>query len=142
LGFTLVEVLIVVVIMAVLAAAILPQFSDSARDAKVSAAAFNLQILRKQIVLYRAHHDGRLPSASLAELISRTDAQGTIGTGASHIFGPYLGLIPENPLTGHNAVRTTTASPPAAASGASDAGWLYHAASGGVWIDHDSMLAE
>mgnify|MGYP002626473716 CR=1 FL=1 len=37
-GFTLVEVLIVVVIMAVLAATIIPQFSDSSKDAKVSSA--------------------------------------------------------------------------------------------------------
>ena len=38
-GFTLVEILIVVVIMAVLAATIIPQFSSATNDAKTSGAA-------------------------------------------------------------------------------------------------------
>ena len=55
-GFTLVEVLIVVVIMAVLAATIIPQFADSTKDAKVSTAKFNLHTLRSQIELYKSQH--------------------------------------------------------------------------------------
>ena len=64
--FTLVEVLIVVVIMAILAATIIPQFSDSTRDAKVSTTTFNLHTLRSQIELYKTQHNGIVPSATLA----------------------------------------------------------------------------
>ena len=49
-GFTLVEVLIVVVILAILAAAIIPQFADSTTDAKTSTALFNLNTDRKSVV--------------------------------------------------------------------------------------------
>jgi prepilin-type N-terminal cleavage/methylation domain-containing protein len=141
-GFTLVEVLIVVVIMAVLAATIIPQFSDSARDAKISTAKFNLNTLRTQIQFYRAQHNGALPSATLVELISSTDASGTIGSGASYVYGPYVTQIPDNPFTNSNKITAASANPPAAASGASDAGWLYHAATGNIWIDDADLLTE
>ena len=136
------EVLIVVVIMAVLAATIIPQFSDSTRDAKVSTAVFNLHTLRGQIQLYKAQHNGATPSATLVELISKTDATGAIGTGATHVYGPYIASIPENPMTGKNTVKAAAANPPAAASGAADAGWLYHAATGNIWVDDADLIAE
>ena len=41
-AFTLIEVLIVVVIMAILAATIIPQFTDSTKDAKTSTAKMNV----------------------------------------------------------------------------------------------------
>lgn len=141
-GFTLVEVLIVVVIMAVLAATIIPQFSDSTRDAKVSTALFNLQTVRAQIQFYRCQHDGKLLSANLAELMARTDAQGNIGAGATHTYGPYLTGLPENPFTGSKTLRATATNPPAAASGANDAGWLYHAATTNIWLDNAEFLSK
>lgn len=141
-AFTLVEVLIVVVIMAVLAATIIPQFSDSARDAKISTATFNLHTLRNQIQLYKSQHDGKVPTATLIELTSKTDNDGVIGTGATHVYGPYISTIPDNAISGANTVRAAAANPPAAASGATDAGWLYHAASGNVWLDDATLLTE
>jgi prepilin-type N-terminal cleavage/methylation domain-containing protein len=137
-AFTLIELLIVVVILAILAAAVIPQFNDSTADAKSSTARINLGVLRKQIQLYKTQHDGRVPSADLNELTKGTDVTGAAGTD----FGPYILRIPENPLTGSNKVRAATANPPAAASGASDAGWLYHAATGNIWIDDSGYLAE
>src|SRR5215211_4939264 len=88
-GFTLIEVLIVVVIMAVLAATIIPQFSSSANDAKESSAKFNLHSLRSQIELYKIHHNGTLPTAAIVnQLTQSTDATGAIGTGTSFPYGP------------------------------------------------------
>lgn len=141
-GFTLVEVLIVVVIMAILAATIIPQFSDSSKDAKVSSIKFNLHTLRAQIELYKSQHDGRVPSATLAELITTTDRFGTGGTGAAFPYGPYMRQIPPNPFNFSNVVRPAIADPPTAASGSVDAGWLYHAATGKIWIDEANYLTE
>ena len=111
-AFTLVEVLIVVVIMAVLAATIIPQFTNSAEDARVSSVKFNLHTLRSQFVLYRAHHNGLYPSATLAELSAKTNQMGTIGTGAEYIYGPYIRAVPMNTLTDSNTVTAITTSPP------------------------------
>src|SRR5690606_30462230 len=44
-GFTLVELLIVVVILAILAAAVIPTFTDSTTDARASTALTNLNVL-------------------------------------------------------------------------------------------------
>ena len=139
-AFTLVEVLIVVVIMAVLAATIIPQFSDSSRDAKINTTRFNLHTLRAQIQMYRTNHDGATPSADLNELTKKTDAAGNVGTGATHVYGPYLTEVPQSPLTGGNVVAAPAAVPPVAV--VADADWLYDEATGQVWINHADYLAE
>jgi len=135
-GFTLVELLIVVVILAILAAAIIPTFTDSTADARASTALTNLNVLRGQIQMYRMQHNGLTPSATLVELTMQTNAQGSEGTD----FGPYLLKIPVNPYTNSATVRPTTNNPPQAASGEDDAGWLYHADSGNIWLDHADHL--
>ena len=136
-AFTLVEVLIVVVIMAILAATIIPQFTDTTKDAKSSTSKFNLHTLRSQIELYRTQHNGSSPSATLVELTQQTDASGTAGTTSAFPYGPYLREIPANPFTNSKAVKTTTNNPAAAADVTSGGGgWIYNTTTGGIWIDH------
>ena len=55
-GFTLVELLIVVIILAILAAIVVPQFADSANDARQSAFTTDLGNLRAVAELYRQQH--------------------------------------------------------------------------------------
>jgi len=52
-GFTLVEILIVVVILGILAAIVIPQFTDASTEAKESALKSDLQTMRSQIELYK-----------------------------------------------------------------------------------------
>src|SRR5262245_10773326 len=113
-GFTLVEVLIVVVIMAILAATIIPQFTDSTTDAKASTTKFNLHTLRSQIELYRTQHNGLAPSGTLVELTKTTDVDGTQGTGSSFPYGPYIREIPMNPFNNSQTVTVITNDPAAA----------------------------
>lgn len=140
-AFTLVEVMIVVVIMAIIIAAVVPLYTDSAKDARTSGALMNLGLMRKQIELYKQHHNGMLP-ASLAELALRSDAAGNTGTSTAHVFGPYIREVPINPFTSSAKVTPAASNPPSAATGAADAGWLYHAAGGGVWIDDPLLLLQ
>lgn len=140
-AFTLIEMLIVVVIMATLAAVVIPQFQDSTADARTNTTRYNLRMLREQIQIYANEHEGRKP-LTLEALGQQTNAQGAVGTTSAFPYGPYLLSIPDNSLTGSTVVRTASSNPPTAASGAEDAGWLYHAASGGVWIDHPELIEE
>lgn len=139
-GFTLVEVLIVVVIMAILAATIIPQFTNATKDAQESTVLFNLQTLRSQIQMYRTQHNGDVPDALLAKLTSATNAAGAVGTGTGYPYGPYLGVVPENPITGSNAVKAITSSPAKLVDVTTDgAGWMYNATTGEIWIDDETL---
>ena len=142
-AFTLVEVLIVVVIMAVLAATIIPQFSASADDAKLSSLKYNLHTLRNQLSLYKTQHDGASPaitSGSLPQLTSFTNKAGTIGKGANFPYGTYMvGALPTNPFNDRNAVVAAGAVPPTAVVGT--AGWQYDAATGQIWANTAGHLA-
>lgn len=142
-AFTLVEILIVVVIMAILAATIIPQFTDSATDAKRGTAQFNLTTLRGQIETYKTHHAGVKPGNTLIELTQSTNAAGTSGTGAAYPYGPYIRELPDNPITNSKAVKVIMNNPATAADVTSGGGgWLYHPASGNVWIDDATLYTE
>ena len=108
-GFTLVEILIVVVILGILAAIVIPQFTSASTEAKQSSLRSDLQTIRSQIELYKIKNSDT-PPASLATLV-------TAG---------YLQAVPVNP---YNGLATEVAT----AGGANNAaGWSYVAATGVV----------
>ena len=143
-GFTLIEIMIVVVILAILAATIIPQFSTSVNDSKVATMQSNLHTLRSQIQLYALQHGGLFPtitSAALPQLTGNTDISGNLGSGGVYIYGPYVQTqIPVNPIDGHNTVTATAVFPPTAAT--SDGGWLYDAATGQIAPNTTGHLTE
>jgi general secretion pathway protein G len=134
-AFTLIEVLIVVVIMATLAATVIPQFATSAEDAKASALKHNLRTMREIILVYQAHHNGSSPSLTsggLPGLTMATDLTGATSAvrTAAYPFGPYMKSVPINPFDGKNTVSATATFPPSGATAAG--GWLYHSATGRI----------
>jgi general secretion pathway protein G len=138
-AFTLIEVLIVVVIMAVLAAIVIPHFSQSTEDAKATSVRHNLEIMRTEIEVYKLGHQETVPdgTSNLAQLTSATNAAGQIGSmGNGFPHGPYFSVVPMNAFSGSNRVRLFTGTGAPTASGAADAGWIYQPATGQIWCDN------
>jgi type II secretion system protein G len=137
-GFTLVEVLIVVVILAILAATIIPKFSNSTSDAQSSSAQYNLHVLRSQIELYKAQHNGVPPTvAKIADqLTKKTKADGTVD--AAGQYGPYIQSMPANPFNNSATVGATADNPPTAVAGSD--GWLYNETAGQIWINEANNM--
>jgi len=155
-GFTLVELLIVVIILAILAAIIVPQFSAATDDAKQSAYDTNIANIRSAIDLYRQQHDdypGAVASsgatcvngaavagavgaaAFVAQLKNYTNSAGLACTGFDpneFKYGPYLkDDLPVNPLgnPGNNTVTVVTTGVLGLTTGSSN-GWRFDSVTG------------
>src|SRR5688500_12752746 len=63
-GFTLVEILIVVIILGILAAIVIPQFTSASQEARESSALSLLQTIRSQMELYKLQHGDKWPTTS------------------------------------------------------------------------------
>jgi len=119
-AFTLVEVLIVVIVLGILAAIVVPQFSSASQDATLSAAQTTLQTMRAQLELYKLQHLGSYPTLAsfAAQMTAQTDVTGAVGTD----YGPYILAVPVNPFT-NDATLTTNAA-------AAGQGWYYNETTG------------
>ena len=101
-AFTLIEILIVVVILGILAAIVVPQFTNAADDANDAAVRSQLQTLRGQIELYYAQNN---------------EYPDFIADGwTDMIDNDYLMAAPENSLTGSSTI---------AAAAAEGVGWVW-----------------
>jgi general secretion pathway protein G len=118
-GFTLIEILIVVVILGILAAIVVPELSSASRQAREGVMKDDLRFMREQMLRYRIQHDdvppgypGGVASATpseadlIAQMTKYTDLRGAPGAGYTdtYRYGPYLTRIPDNPLTGLSGV--------------------------------------
>src|SRR4030042_3867629 len=99
-GFTLVEILIVVVILGILAAIVMPQFTGASTEAKESSLMSDLQAVRSQVELYKIQHNDNLPGTDssgdfITAMTTQTDQDGVAGGRV----GPYMQKIPPNPFS-------------------------------------------
>jgi len=149
-GFTLVEILIVVIILGILAAIVIPQFSNASTDAKKNSLTSQLQTMRSQVELYKLQHNDKLPSklavdgphggvgqeADWDQLTGQTDVSGTAGTAGAQKYGPYLQQIPANSLNGETTILSSaTVDYPTlhGATAASATGFVMNSTTGKIW---------
>src|SRR4030067_3204331 len=121
-----VDLLVVVIILAVLAAIVIPQLRSSSQDAKLSALDSDLSTSRSAIELYYHQHNSVYPGVSkqhkgvahtstenvfVTQLTYCSDISGNTSDACDAVtfkFGPYIKKsVPKNPLP--NAVTTTDA---------------------------------
>jgi general secretion pathway protein G len=95
-GFTLVEILIVVVILGILAAVVIPQFTEASTEAKTSSLCTDLQTMRSQIELYKVQHNDALPGDGTASFTDALTGQTNVAGAAGTDYGPYIQKIPTN----------------------------------------------
>jgi general secretion pathway protein G len=130
-GFTLVEILIVVIILGILAAIVIPQFTNASQDARKSNMASQLQTLRAQIELFKLQHQDKPPTLvadQWAPFINKTDpiTMAVIAPGATDYNtypGPYFQQPSVNPLTDSSSF---------AAAEAVSVGWKYDDTTGEI----------
>jgi general secretion pathway protein G len=111
-AFTLVEILIVVIILGILAAIVIPQFTQASNDARTNALASDLQTARSQIQLYKVQHLDNFPTAAIAtEMTLRSNQAGTTAAltadANTYPLGPYLQKVPTNAFAGNNLINTS-----------------------------------
>ena len=165
-GFTLVELLIVVVILAILAGIMVPQFGSATDDAKLSALDTTLANTRVAVDLFYQNH-GFYPS-SVTSIGSACDtAGGTTGAGTAnsevafldHLrlysnivgescnlsdtnfrFGPYMkkSTLPDNPYTLSSATVVVTAGLLGMNATGTTGGWRFDNKTGQFIADHTS----
>ena len=110
-GFSLVELLIALVVLAILAAVVLPRIGDLTAGSRESALSGDLQRVRTALELYKVRHDGLAPDERIvAQLTGLTNRDGDV---LSAPEGPDTVLVPDEsrvrgPTGGGRTVRNAS----------------------------------
>jgi len=123
-GFTLVEILIVVVILGILAAIVVPQFTSASTEAVKGAIQSQLQTIESQVELFRVRNNGEYPDLGTWTVNNGWDEDADVGM----IAEEYL---KEEPLNGYTGSTVVVVGDEAAAMGEdrdSANGWYYDSA--------------
>ena len=122
-GFTLIEMLFVIIMLGVFAVALIPVITSSTEDAKLKTLSTSISRLRHAIDLYYLHHNDTYPGAKnidggpidsaaiaanafVAQLTQYTRPDGKVSESRddTYIFGPYITAdeLPMNPFNYRN----------------------------------------
>jgi len=158
-GFSLVELVIVIVIIGVIAAIAVPRIASGGRGATEAALVADLKILRHAIELYAAEHDGMFPGAAtdgdgngaktagatVSQLTRYSSQTGLVSDtfDATFRFGSYLLKIPPisvGPNEGDDSVVIDGGNSPPLVTGGPE-GWVYNPNTGQIVANTDAANA-
>jgi prepilin-type N-terminal cleavage/methylation domain-containing protein len=149
-GFTLVEILIVVVLLGILAGVVLPLVAGSAISAKESALAHDLQMLRRYVQVYKCQHLEVAPGypngnttlapteqAFIDQMTLSSNSSGQTAPVGTPGFnrGPYLMRAPVNSLNNKATVQVLGDAQNFPAVADDSHGWVYKPATSEVRSD-------
>jgi len=153
-AFTLVETLIVVVLLGILAAIVIPMIENSTTEAKDSALAHDLRMLRRYILIYKSQHLEVAPGypngqtnqtpteqAFIEQITMSSNAYGQtapIGT-PGFDYGPYLLKIPVNPFNNKSTIEMLGDDEDFPAQADDSHGWIYKAATSEIRADNTGV---
>lgn len=129
-GFTLIELVVVVLILGIIGAVAAPKMLNTMASARTNAAKQSLAIVRSAIEAYRTQDPNyAYPPANATTPLATS-------------LAPYLkGPFPTSPLSNNNnTVTDSTASPLVYVSGNS-AGWIYNSTTGDFGLNDSTGVA-
>lgn len=145
-GFTLVEILIVVVILGILAAIVIPQFTNASQAARASQLTAQLQTIRSQLELAQLEHQGVYPTLAgndstgwepLTRETERVAAYTLADDTVASPAGPYLQKAPVNGFfTPTGAITNVSVGPD------STTAWIYNVQDGSIQANVNSLSLE
>ncbi len=128
-GFTLIELVMIIVILGILAAVAIPKYQDLSSEAKEASARSALGALRSGITIYYANQAVTTGSATWPPLADLS----TVGTVMAQ-------AIPKNPYqTDANAPDSVVTGVTKGVVVGARGGWAYNAATGEVWPNTSSV---
>ena len=144
-GFSLVELIIIIAILGILAALVVPKFSNATEIAKSNSLKEDLRILRTQIMVYRAQHGGNSPGYPAGDLTatptmeaftqqmtlySNPEGQTSATPTPQYKLGPYLLKMPVNSINGSSEIWFIPNDEEFPKEANGKTGWVYQASSG------------
>jgi len=132
-AFTIVELIIVVTVLGILAAAVLPQLQSHATRAKEAAAKSNLRLLRGVIELYAGRHNSVPPG------YAQDDPQAAPSSLTFHeqtiTKGDYFRRMPKNPFNYLDTIKVIANGGTLPENATGDYGWIYQPATKTIKLD-------
>ena len=127
-GFTLVELVIVILLLGIIAAIAAPKMFDTATDARTNSTRQSLAVLRTAIELYRAQN-GVLPGDAGTEADFKTDMQTVLN-----------GAFPRAEV-GNSGVTVRVQTTGSAITASGTEAWAYDSTTGEIVVNHASYIS-
>lgn len=125
-GFTLIELIVVIMILGILATIAVPKFLNTSARARDNATRSSLAVVRNAIEIYTADHNGELPG-------QQGDLPGDL---SEYIRGGFPVALPKN----SNTVSYYSVDDAALAPDTSASGWRYSTVTGEFIVNSSDWL--